>query len=225
LTAITAQNSLRVTAIQALPVSLLASQVDVIAADVAIGALKSGMLATAEHASWLANWLQKQTRTMPYVLDPVLRASTGDDLGSAALVSTLRAELLPLVQLLTPNLAEAGALINERVRSRADMLHAAQRLRALGASSVLLKGGHLDGQQLADVLLDDQGELWFEHPRQPMSTHGTGCALSAAITAGLAKGKSVRQAVGDGIVWLQSALMAVAPEGQAGRVSPCRWQG
>ncbi|ODN71437.1 Hydroxymethylpyrimidine/phosphomethylpyrimidine kinase [Methylobrevis pamukkalensis] len=144
------------------------------------------------------------------MLDPVMIAASGDPLLRDDAVATLRELLLPRAMLLTPNLPEAARLLDEpQAVTRADMERQAHALRALGAGAVLVKGGHGTEADSADVLVTAAGTEWFTAPRHAtQNTHGTGCTLSSAIAAGLAKGLALPQAVAEAKVWLTAAIVA-----------------
>ena len=187
ITAVTAQNTQGVRAVQPVTAEVVAAQLDALAEDLPPDAVKSGMLATAELVSVVAAAIGRHT-WRPYVLDPVMVASSGDRLLDRDAEGAIRERLLPLAALVTPNLYEAAILTGLEVRDPDAMLRAGRRLIELGAAAALVKGGHLDGEDITDVLVTASGAQRFEHRRvATTSTHGTGCTLSAAITAGLAR--------------------------------------
>lgn len=191
ITAITAQNSRGVLAWKAVDPALVRAQIDAAAEDGAVRAVKTGMLATAAIVATVAEALAAH-KLGPYVLDPVTIAGTGHALAEGDL-SLQR--LLPLADLVTPNLGEAEALTGEPVRDVDSMARAALALIQKGARAALIKGGHLEGDVAIDVLVDGTGVRYFERPRVRVKTHGTGCRLSAAIAANLALGASLDAAV------------------------------
>lgn len=208
--AITAQNTLGVTAIHAIPSATVRAQIDAVAEDLRPAALKSGMLATRELVEVVAEGIRSH-RLGGYVLDPVMVATSGDRLLDQDAEQAILTELLPLAAVVTPNLDEAAILTGMTISTPEQMRAAAERLVSLGAGAALLKGGHLQGEELVDVLFD--GSEWTEWRRrklQTTSTHGTGCTLSAAIAAGLAYGRPLGEAVEDALDYLQRAL-AEAP--------------
>jgi hydroxymethylpyrimidine/phosphomethylpyrimidine kinase len=207
ITALTAQNTRGVSAIHTVPAAMLRAQVDAVLDDFRVGAIKIGMLATPALARTVAELLAAHPR-LPVVLDPVLVATTGARLASTDLAGALVKHLLRRADLLTPNIPEAERLAGLPVRNRAQMQAAALALRARGARAVLLKGGHLEGATLWDLLLDDRGERWFQQRRLPGESHGTGCSLSSAVAAGLAAGRSMDDAVADAIAYVQRGLAA-----------------
>ncbi len=206
ITAITAQNTLGVTAIHAVPSEIVRAQIDAVASDLAPTAVKSGMLATAELVETVAAAFV-ELGPPNYVLDPVMVATSGARLLESDAEASIRRLLVPLASVVTPNLDEASILVRAPVRTESEMRDAAARLVEMGAGAALVKGGHLDADELVDVLFD--GEEWtvWKHRRQETtSTHGTGCTLSAAIAAGLARGLPPRLAIDDALDFLQRAL-------------------
>ncbi|WP_454288459.1 bifunctional hydroxymethylpyrimidine kinase/phosphomethylpyrimidine kinase [Rhizobium arsenicireducens] len=207
LTALTAQNTQGVSAVHAVPPDFVAEQIRMVFADVRVDAVKTGMIANAAIAEAVAGALEPH-RGMPIVLDPVMVAKGGASLLDPRAVEALMTRLLPLATLITPNLPEAAALLGEReAADRATMEAQALRLRARGPAAVLVKGGHLGGTESPDVLVSDAGAHWFEAPRIPTkNTHGTGCSLSSAIAAELAKGSAPAEAVAAAKAWLAGAV-------------------
>ena len=209
-TAITAQNTRGVSSWTATPVELVRAQLDAVADDLRPAAVKSGMLGDAAVVAAVAAGLRAH-RLAPYVLDPVMVATSGDLLLSQGTVEAIVAELVALAALVTPNLDEAEILVGFPVRDPEAMERAARALvERLGAGAALVKGGHLSGDAAVDVLFD--GEVTrYEHPRlTTTSTHGTGCTLSAAVAAGLAQGESTRPAVAAALDYVHRAI-ATAP--------------
>lgn len=210
-TAITAQNTRGVRAWDAVTPSLVRAQLDAVLEDLPPAALKTGMLGTADVAAAVADALDALAPGCPRVVDPVIVASSGDRLLTGDGVAIVRDRLVAGAALVTPNLDEAGLLLGRVVRTVADQRDAARALvDGLGARAALVKGGHADGEEVVDVFFDgDWDEL--RHPRiRTRSTHGTGCALSAAITAHLACGVALREGVHRAVAWLQQAI-ATAP--------------
>ena len=186
-TAITAQNTVGVRAVHAVPVDMIEAQLAALAEDLPPAALKTGMLGSAEVVRAVAAAIARY-RWGPYVLDPVMVASSGARLLDRDAEIGVRNRLLPLTALVTPNLEEAAALVEFPVRDAVTMERAGRALVDLGAGAALVKGGHLAGESLVDVLVTQDAARRFEHPRiVTSSTHGTGCTLSAAIAAGLAR--------------------------------------
>ncbi|MBA4796211.1 MAG: bifunctional hydroxymethylpyrimidine kinase/phosphomethylpyrimidine kinase [Rhizobiales bacterium] len=209
LTALTAQNTQGVSAVVPLDPDFVAEQIRMVFADVRVDAIKIGMIANASIASAVAEAL-KPHRGIPVVLDPVMIAKGGAPLLDPAAVEALKSKLLPLATLLTPNLPEAAALLGEaEAYDRTVMEAQANRLAALGPKAVLVKGGHLPGAESPDVLVSEGEVRWFEAARfQTRNTHGTGCSLSSALAAELAKGQSLEHAVRHAKTWLAEAVAA-----------------
>ncbi len=208
ITAITVQNTRGVTGVHAVPVDVVRAQVAALADDLPPAACKSGMLATPELVRAVAASIREH-RLPNYVLDPVMVATSGDRLLDAAAERTIVEELLPLCALVTPNLDEAAILVGEPVEDVEGMRRAAEKLVGMGAGAALLKGGHLQSEELVDVLY--AGGEWKEwrRPRlQTTSTHGTGCTLSAAVAAGLAWGRPLARAVEDALDYVHRAMLA-----------------
>jgi hydroxymethylpyrimidine/phosphomethylpyrimidine kinase len=205
-TAITAQNSREVRAIQPLAPKVVAAQLDAVFADFRIRSVKIGMLATAAIVRTVAAALARHPR-VEVVLDPVLVATTGARLARGDLATSLRRHLLSRADLLTPNVPEAESLLGRRLQSADDLPSAADDLMALGARAVLLKGGHLPGRRVSDLLVTRDGrQRWFHHARIPAEGHGTGCTLSSAIAARLAQGDAMDIAVAEAVDYVNRAL-------------------
>jgi hydroxymethylpyrimidine/phosphomethylpyrimidine kinase len=208
-TALTAQNTQGVSGVHLVPPQFVADQINAVFADVRVDAVKIGMIANAGIAEAVAAALADH-RDIPIVIDPVMIAKGGAALLAPEAVDVLTRRLLPLATLLTPNLPEAAALLHQPVAAnRAEMATQAEHLRALGPAAVLVKGGHLDSDESPDVLATADGLHWFEARRVPTkNTHGTGCTLSSALAAELAKGVSVREAVAIAKEYLAGAVAA-----------------
>lgn len=215
LTALTAQNTTGVTGVHVVPAGFVRQQLEALAADLPPHALKTGMLADAEIARTVAECIRSFGWT-PLVVDPVMIATSGDRLLSVDAERVIHDKLLPLATLVTPNLDEAALLTGLEVRDVAQMERAGQTLLDSGAAAVLMKGGHLEGDEITDLLITPQGMRRFSHPRvKTTSTHGTGCTLSAAITANLAVGRKLEQSVEAGLAYVMRAI-ATAPDLGAG---------
>ena len=209
ITALTAQNTRAVTAIHEVPAEFVRAQLDAVFDDIAIAAVKIGMLASSAIVEAVAAGLERHGAPN-VVLDPVMVAKSGDRLLRPDAVSALKERLLPLSTLITPNLPEAGDLLGlEEPEDEAGMIAAAAGLRALGPRAVLVKGGHMEEADSIDIL-DDGGEpLTLVAPRvATANTHGTGCTLSAAIAALLGQGMELRRAVRDAKAYLTQAIAA-----------------
>jgi hydroxymethylpyrimidine/phosphomethylpyrimidine kinase len=206
ITAITAQNTLGVSAIHAVPTDAVREQIEAVALDLAPEAVKTGMLATREMVRLVAAGLQ-EFELPNYVLDPVMVATSGDRLLDSGAERSIGEKLVPLSAIVTPNLDEAAILVGFPVEDAAAMRRAASALVEMGAGAALLKGGHLRADEIVDILFDGTDwHEWRRPKRRTTSTHGTGCTLSAGITAGLALGWPLLVAVDRALDYLQRAL-------------------
>jgi hydroxymethylpyrimidine/phosphomethylpyrimidine kinase len=207
LTALTAQHTRGVSAVHMPPADFVAEQIAMIFADIEVAAIKIGMLGSPEIVEAVAAVL-KTHPGIPIVLDPVLVATSGAVLGSDAVIAAMRDHLFPLATIITPNLAEAARLGDTAVvDERAAMEALAVRLHAGGTAAWLIKGGHGDGEHSDDVLFDGVEPVWFSAQRiDTKNTHGTGCTLSSAIAAFLAKGLALADAVESAKIYLTAAL-------------------
>ncbi len=205
ITAVTSQNMHEVRAIHRVPLHHVEEQLRAVFAEFPIGAVKIGMLGSAVAIVAIASFLRKHCRA-PIVLDPVLVSSSGRPLLPTKALAVLREQLIPLAEVLTPNVPEAAVLVGRRLSTTADLRQAAHDLLGLGATSILLKGGHHTGDPVCDYLVDAAGTRTFRHTRMPTTARGTGCVLSAAIAAGLARGHSRTTAVSAAEKYLQIAL-------------------
>ena len=207
ITALTAQNTLGVHGVVPVDPAFIAQQIEVVLGDIGADALKTGMLHSAEVIDTVAASFKKHAPGVPLVVDPVMVAKGGHRLLLGEAESALRDRLLPMAALLTPNLPEAEVLVGFPVRTEADMRRAAERLLALGARAVLMKGGHLEGDRLVDLLVEGGKVERFEDARIPSrSTHGTGCTLASAIAAGLAQKMSLLDAVARARAYVRRAI-------------------
>jgi len=194
--ALTAQDTLGVHGIHDVPPEFVARQMEVVLRDLGADAGKTGMLHTAAVIETVASTLEALAPDLPLVVDPVMTAKSGDSLLASDAAAALRDTLVPRATLLTPNLPEAEILVGHRIKSAADMAAARDDLMALGATHVLLKGGHLESNTLQDMLFGPDGDEVFESRRiDSQHTHGTGCTLASAIAAGLAQSMAVAAAV------------------------------
>jgi hydroxymethylpyrimidine/phosphomethylpyrimidine kinase len=207
ITALTAQNTQGVSGVHLVPAHFVADQIRAVFSDIRVDAIKIGMIANAEIAEAIADVLRAHPE-IPVVLDPVMIAKGGAALLDPHAVKVLIGQLLPLATLLTPNLPEAAALLYEPVaETREAMAEQAIRLRSLGPANVLMKGGHLGGDTSPDVLANDRGLTWFEgHRTATINTHGTGCTLSSALAAELAKGGTIESAMSVAKLYLAGAV-------------------
>ncbi len=207
ITAITAQNTKAVTAVHGVPVDIIGAQINAVFDDIDIGAVKIGMLATPGIIQTVSQRLTG--KQIPIVLDPVMIAKSGDALLQEDAISSLRELLLPMATLLTPNLPEAAVLLGTEPAVNAEQLEQQGRaLLEMGPDAVLMKGGHSEGPECLDILvLKNVPSVTFSGPRlDTKNTHGTGCTLSAAIAAGLAKTLPLQDAVKEAHSYLQGAI-------------------
>lgn len=207
ITLVTVQNTLGVSAVTTLDPALVVAQIDAVLDDLDVRAIKTGALGNAAIIAAVARALHKRP-SLFVVVDPVMLSKNGNPLLEASAVAVLRDELLPRADLVTPNIPEAEALADLRVNDDSSAISAANRVRSSGAKAVLVKGGHMDGAQCTDTLVTHDGVV-FTHALARVDTkhtHGTGCTLSAAITANLAKGLALREAYVRARAYLQRAL-------------------
>jgi len=209
ITALTAQNTQGVRAIHSVPAAFVTAQMDAVFDDLDVKAVKIGMVAQLATIAAIAAALSR-VRPAHVVLDPVMVASSGDRLLPSDAVSALLRDLFPLASLVTPNLPEAAALLGEPIATDAAAItHQGRRLMALGAQAVLIKGGHGQGAESIDYLFRGDDVIALAAPRIPTkNTHGTGCSLSSAIAAGLAKGETLETAVRNAKAWITQAISA-----------------
>jgi hydroxymethylpyrimidine/phosphomethylpyrimidine kinase len=208
ITALTAQNTLGVFEVMAVPPAFVARQMHVVLDDLGADAIKTGMLHDAGVIDAVAAVLDGATRTLPLVVDPVMIAKGGAALLDQTALDSLR-RLLPHAAVLTPNIPEAEALLGRRIIGVDDMIAAARELLATGSTSVLLKGGHGEGAVVTDILASPEGIERFVSPRiESRHTHGTGCALASAIAAGLAQGLNLIPAVVRARAYVLEAIRA-----------------
>jgi hydroxymethylpyrimidine/phosphomethylpyrimidine kinase len=209
ITALTAQNTNGVSGIHLVPADFVTAQIDAVFSDLDVKAVKIGMVAQLATIDAIVAGL-KRWSPAHVVLDPVMVATSGDRLLSADAVERLRTELIPLASLLTPNLPEAAALLDEEIAAnKAAIESQGKRLLELGCRAVLIKGGHGQGAESTDYLFDGNGIIALTAPRiATRNTHGTGCSLSSAIAAGLAKGEDMETAVRRAKAWVSAAIAA-----------------
>jgi len=206
--ALTAQNTVGVRAIEQVSTAMIEAQLIALAEDLPPDAVKTGMLGDAATVRQIAAVLQRYPWRR-YVLDPVMVSSSGDRLLTPEAERVVRDLLVPRALLVTPNLDEAGILTGEPVSDPDSMERAGRALIEMGAHAALMKGGHLSGATLVDLLITRDGVRQYQHSRVPTrSTHGTGCTLSAAITAGLALDHDLERSVTDALDFVQRALKA-----------------
>jgi hydroxymethylpyrimidine/phosphomethylpyrimidine kinase len=209
-TALTAQNTRAVRAIHHPPADIVAAQLAAVLEDFAVAAIKIGMLGNAQIAAVVAERLSRLAADggALIIYDPVMVASSGDALSGAGLVGAIAHELLPLVDCLTPNLADAAMLLGEPIaRSEADMTRQGAALLKLGPPAVLMKGGHLDSDEAIDLLVTEGAVHRFAAPKlASKNLHGTGCVLSSAIAANLVLGASLPEAVSGAKAFVRQAI-------------------
>jgi len=213
ITAITAQNTLGVTAVQEVPPGMVAAQIDAVVADIRPDAVKTGMLASASIIEVVAAKVREHG--LPnLVVDPVMVAKSGDRLLREDAVAVLRDLLLPLCAVVTPNLPEAEVLVGRSIGSDEDARRAAEEIVGLGAGAVVVKGGHRGTPEAVDILYDGNAFREYSAPRvDTTSTHGTGCTFASAIAAYLARGEPLAEAVGQAKEYLTEALRRAYPIG------------
>lgn len=209
ITALTAQNTLGVQAILDIPPDFVAKQMESVFSDLAVNAVKIGMLSVPATIEAVASGLETGF-SGPVVLDPVMVAASGDPLLTETAITTLKRRLLPRATLLTPNLPEAARLLGETVATTEAAMEAqGKALLVMGPKAVLMKGGHGEGPEAVDLLITPGGTSRLATPRIPSrNSHGTGCTLSSAITAGLAKGMTLEEAVRAAKTYIQAAISA-----------------
>ena len=213
LTAITAQNTVAVTAVHELPVDLIDAQIDAVVTDIGVDAVKTGMLSSAAIVETVAAAVQRHTLAN-LVVDPVMIAKSGDALLRPEAVNALRDRLLPLAAVVTPNLPEAETLTGLSITTDADIRRAAEQIVGRGARAVVVKGGHRDGPAV-DLFYDGVRFQEFTAPRlDTRNTHGTGCTFAAALAAGLARGQDLMAAVAQAKDYVTEAICHAYPLGQ-----------
>jgi hydroxymethylpyrimidine/phosphomethylpyrimidine kinase len=224
-TALTAQNTRRVGAIHYPPPAIVAAQIEAVLEDFAVAAIKIGMLGSAQIVAVVAEALRAPSSLalrfpasrrrdyhrlfVPFIVyDPVMIASSGEALSEAGFVEAIRRELLPIVDCLTPNLAEAAALLGEPLaRTEADMTRQGEALLKLGPRAALMKGGHLDGDEAVDLMVTRKGVRRYAAPRlASRNLHGTGCTLSSAIAANVVLGMALPEAVAAAKAFVSEAI-------------------
>jgi len=214
LTAVTAQNTLGVTAVHELPPEMVAAQIDAVVSDIRPDAAKTGMLANAAIIEVVARKM-KEHALPNLVIDPIMVAKSGDSLLRREAVAALRDLLLPLATVVTPNLPEAAILTGRDLDSADEIRRAAREIVAMGAGAVVVKGGHRQGHVAVDLLYDGRQFREYAAPRiETTSTHGTGCTFASAIAAFLARGEPLAEAVGQAKEYLTEALRHAYPIGR-----------
>lgn len=215
ITALTAQNTRGVSSIHGLPPTFVIDQLEAVLSDIPVDVIKTGMLHTPAIISLLAESLAERKTMIPLVIDPVMIAKGGATLMDRDAITVFSRQLLPQAYLLTPNVPEAERLLGMSIRTEAEMEQAARDLHAMGAANVLIKGGHLTGQNSSDVLYDGCECHYFTAERMFTSnTHGTGCSYASAIAAFLAQGDPLRLAVEKAKEFITSAIRLARPLGK-----------
>ena len=213
LTAITAQNTVAVTAVHELPVDLIAAQIEAVVSDIGVDAVKTGMLSSSEIVEVVARELDRHG-IKNLVVDPVMVAKSGDTLLRQEAVDSVRTLLVPLAAIVTPNVPEAETLTGMKVETDEDMREAARRIIGMGARAVVVKGGHREGPA-TDLFYDGTEFVEFTSERfNTVNTHGTGCTFASATAAGLAQGKSVVEAVAQAKEYVTEAIRNSYPLGK-----------
>lgn len=205
--ALTAQNTLGVQESLAIPAEFIAQQFSSLATDLKIRAAKTGMLADPERVEVVVDSLKK-VDFGPLVVDPVMIAKGGHSLLAEAAVVTIKEKLLPIADVITPNLPEAEVILGESIKTNQEIIAAAKKIQKLGPKNIVIKGGHSQNKAATDfILLADGSHFWLGAPRiQTVKTHGTGDTFSACIVAELAKGKTLKEAIFIGRAFVQGAI-------------------
>lgn len=207
ITAVTVQNTLGVTGVYPIPLEVIAAQARAVLDDIGADAIKTGMLGDAAVVETVAQALD-YAAGVPVVVDPVMVAKGGAPLLAEAAIGAVKSLMIPRATLLTPNAPEAGALTGLVVETTDDLRRAGEALLALGAHAVLMKGGHVAGERVVDVLMTAAGETTFEGERiETRHTHGTGCTLASACATGLAKGLKLEEAVAQAWNYVHEAML------------------
>ena len=214
ITALTAQDTKDVHEIVEVSPAFIALQMSVVLDDIGADCVKTGMLHREDVIEEVVTVLESDTHEVPLVVDPVMYAKGGAALLAPSAARVLKRRLIPRATVLTPNLPEAEFLTDATIASADDMERVAEMLLALGPKAVLLKGGHLEGPVLRDVLIGEGGIVAFESPRiDSASTHGTGCTLASAVATGLAQGLGIHDAVARARAYVQEAIRTALPLG------------
>ncbi|MEI5908698.1 bifunctional hydroxymethylpyrimidine kinase/phosphomethylpyrimidine kinase [Bacillus spongiae] len=205
ITAVTAQNTQEVRSVENISLNVIKDQINAIFDDIHVDAVKIGMLSTAEIIEAVTTEISKR-KIKSVVVDPVMVSTSGHSLLDPAAVHMLKKKLLPLATVVTPNIAEAEVLVNQKIRNKVEMEEACQRIHEMGPGTVLLKGGHLHGDA-DDLFYDGKAFRWFQAERiQTKNTHGTGCTLSSAIASYCANGERLETAIAKGKDYVTEAI-------------------
>ncbi|MEL6359487.1 MAG: bifunctional hydroxymethylpyrimidine kinase/phosphomethylpyrimidine kinase [Pseudomonadota bacterium] len=231
ITALTVQNTTGVQGVMALPPDFIRHQIDAVLSDVGADVIKIGMLGNREIAEAVADAIDLLTDEIQVIVDPVLVATSGNTLSDDGVKPVLLDRLMPRAALSTPNVDEATALTGEAISCTDDLRRAGEILFAMTKAPVLLKGGHLSGDSVEDILLTSDGATSFSHARiETTSTHGTGCTLASAIAAGLGQGATLGQAIKRARAFLLEAIRTAPGFGAGhgpvnhGHTVQSRWQ-
>ncbi|HVK79405.1 MAG TPA: bifunctional hydroxymethylpyrimidine kinase/phosphomethylpyrimidine kinase [Verrucomicrobiae bacterium] len=228
ITAVTVQNTLGVTGVHAVPIDVVKAQIEVVVGDLGADVWKLGMLGSADHVRTVLDAWHAVGDGAPVVLDPVMIAKGGASLLAEDAIEVIRDQLVPIAALVTPNAPEAEALTGVEVRDLDGQMNAAEILvEQLGAFTALVKGGHIEGETVRDVLLTREGYRVFESPRiDTRATHGTGCTLASAIAAHMAQGQGIEHAVEKARAYLMEAIRNAPGFGKGhqplGHAWPCK---
>jgi hydroxymethylpyrimidine/phosphomethylpyrimidine kinase len=207
ITCVVAEIPGKVSRIEPVSPEMVREQIEVLTKNFTVAAMKTGLLGSAAIISIIARTFLDLRVRVPLVVDPVITATGGDPLLESDAIEAYKEELFPVASLITPNLDEASQLLGEKISDRASMKRAGKQLKQKFKAAILLKGGHLPGRRAVDLLFIDDRVLEFSSPFvRSVATHGTGCTYSAAITAGLAKGLSLADAIGDAKKFVTSAI-------------------
>ena len=207
LTAITAQNTTGVFGVIEIPPAFITQQIELILSDIGTDVIKTGMLSNAETINAVADTMEKFAPDTVFVLDPVMLAKDGSALLKGDAIETLKQRLIPRATIITPNIPEAEVLSGITISTPEDMEKAGKKILTLGAKAVLVKGGHLEGNELVDILITDEGSESFATRRiKTKNTHGTGCTLASAIACCLAKEMPLRASVMSARAYLRNAI-------------------
>ncbi len=215
ITALTAQNTLGVHDISSVETSFIQTQMRVVLNDLGADCLKTGMLHSPDVINGVCDVLEAEAKSIPLVVDPVMVAKGGATLLDNDGISTLRGRLLPLASLITPNIPEAENLLGNSIQGLDEMKFAAEAIVGMGPAAVLIKGGHMDGNTLTDILFDGENFYLFETERiDTVHTHGTGCTMASAIATGLAQGISLPNSVELAQAYVVEAIRGAPGYGQ-----------
>ncbi len=215
ITALTVQDTRRVHAIHGTPPEFVAAQIRAVLDDIGADAIKTGMLWSEEIVEAVSRELNNGMGAAALIVDPVMAAKGGQHLLDIGAAGGVKAELFRLATIVTPNIPEAEALTGLKIANVEDMTHAAEMMLSLGPKAVLVKGGHLDRDDIVDVLVSEEGAHLFESRRiDSLHTHGTGCTLASAIAAGVAQGRDLTDAVMRARAYVQAAIRTAPGYGQ-----------